>query len=99
MFKGMRGGDHGVWAMKGIPGDLAGDFGCGRSGSRQLLGVIRARWVELLEGMGCALANMRATGQSWSMVQRRGELGWRAGKLGRCEGSASARSLLAARWG
>jgi len=95
----MRGGDRGVWARKGIPGDLAGDFGRGWSGSRQLLSVIRARGVELLEGLGCALADVRATGQSWSMVQRRGELGQRAGKLRRCEGSASARGLLAARWG
>ena len=95
----MRGSDRGVWARKGIPGDLAGDFGRGRSGSRQLLGVIRARWVELLEGQGCALADVRAMGQSWSMVQWSGELGQRAGKLRRCEGSASARGLLAARWG
>ena len=64
----MRGGDRGVWARKGIPGDLAGDFGRGWSGSRQLLGVIQARGVELLEGLGCALADVRATGQSWSMV-------------------------------
>jgi hypothetical protein len=27
----------GVWARKGIPGDLAGDLGRGRSGSRQWL--------------------------------------------------------------
>jgi hypothetical protein len=98
-FKGMRVGDRGVWARKGILGDLAGDFRRGRSGSHQLLGVIRARGVELLEGLGCALADVRATGQSWSMVQWRGELGRRAGKLRRCEGSASARGLLAARWG
>ena len=95
----MRVGDRGVWARKGILGDLAGDFRRGRSGSHQLLGVIRARGVELLEGLGCALADVRATGQSWSMVQRRGELGRRAGKLGLCEGSPSARGLLAARWG
>ena len=99
MFKGMRGGDRGVWARKGIPSDLAGDFGRGRSGSRQLLGVIRARGVELLEGLGCALADVRAMGQSWSMVQRRGDLCRRAGKLRWCEGSASALGLLAARWG
>ena len=67
-FKGMRGGDRGVWARKGIPGDLAGDFGRGWSGSRQLLSVIRARGVELLEGLGCVLADVRAMGQSWSMV-------------------------------
>jgi hypothetical protein len=95
----MRGSDRGVWARKGIPSDLAGDFGRGRSGSRQLLGVIRARGVELLEGLGCALADVRATGQSWSMVQQRGELDRRAGKLRRCEGSASAQGLLVARWG
>ena len=95
----MRVGDRGVWARKGIPSDLAGDFGRGRSGSRQLLGVIRARGVELLEGLGCALADMRAMGQSWSMVQWWGDLGRRARKLRRCEGSASARGLLAARWG
>ena len=98
-FKGMRGGDRGVWARKGILGDLAGDFRRGRSGSHQLLGVIRARGVELLEGLGCALADMRAMGQSWSMVQWWGDLGRRARKLRRCEGSASARGLLAARWG
>jgi len=95
----MRGSDRGVWVRKGIPGDLAGDFWRGRSGSRQLLGVIQARGVELLEGLGCALADVRATGQSWSMVQWQGELGRCAGKLRRCEGSASARGLLAARWG
>ena len=95
----MRVGDRGVWARKGILGDLAGDFRRGRSGSHQLLGVIRARGVELLEGLGCALADVRATGQSRSMVQQRGELGQRAGKLRRCEWSASARGLLAARWG
>jgi hypothetical protein len=44
--------------------------------------------VELLEGLGCALADMRAMGQSWSMVQRRGDLGRRAGKLRRCAGLA-----------
>ena len=95
----MRGGDRGVWARKGISGDLASDFGRGRSGLRQLLGVIRAWGVELLEGLGCALADVRAMGQSWSMVQRRGDLGQCAGKMRRCEGSASARGLLAARWG
>jgi len=55
--------------------------------------------VEHLEGLGCALADMRAMGQSWSMVQWWGDLGRRARKLRRCEGSASARGLLAARWG